>query len=73
MKSSRYNNNKKHHKQLVDEISNRRWRRIGVTATNQEALLIMDAKDGIPLGSNCVDTVLTNPSFGTKNNQGIDV
>jgi predicted RNA methylase len=38
-----------------------------------KALIIMDDKDGIPLRSNCVDTVLTNPPFGTKNNQGIDV
>ena len=30
-------------------------------------------KDGIPLVSNCVDTVLTNPPFGTKHNAGIDV
>lgn len=30
-------------------------------------------KDGIPLASNCVDTVLTNPPFGTKHNAGIDV
>lgn len=29
--------------------------------------------DGIPLSSNCVDTVLTNPPFGTKHNAGIDV
>lgn len=29
--------------------------------------------DGIPLPSNCVTTVLTNPPFGTKHNAGIDV
>ena len=29
--------------------------------------------DGIPLPSNVVDTVITNPPFGTKNNEGIDV
>jgi len=30
--------------------------------------------DGIPLASNCVDTVMTNPPFGTKpGNAGIDV
>jgi predicted RNA methylase len=29
--------------------------------------------DGIPLQSKCVDTVLTNPPFGTKHNEGIDV
>jgi predicted RNA methylase len=31
------------------------------------------ANDGIPLKSKCVDTVLINPPFGTKNNAGIDV
>lgn len=30
--------------------------------------------DGIPLASNCVDTVMTNPPFGTKpGNAGIDI
>jgi len=29
--------------------------------------------DGVPLSSNCVDTVLTNPPFGTKQNMGIDI
>lgn len=29
--------------------------------------------DGIPLPSKMVDTVITNPPFGTKNNEGIDV
>jgi len=30
--------------------------------------------DGVPLASNCVDTVMTNPPFGTKpGNAGIDV
>jgi predicted RNA methylase len=38
-----------------------------------KAILIMDDKDGIPLSNNCVDTVLTNPPFGTKRNAGIDV
>lgn len=32
-----------------------------------------DDHDGIPLSSNCVDTVLTNPPFGTKNNAGVDI
>lgn len=31
------------------------------------------ADDGIPLRSNCVDTVITNPPFGTKQNAGMDV
>lgn len=38
-----------------------------------KAILIMDEKDGIPFSNNCVDTVLTNPPFGTKRNAGIDV
>ena len=29
--------------------------------------------DGIPLPRNAVDTVITNPPFGTKHNEGIDV
>lgn len=29
--------------------------------------------DGLPLRDNCVDTVLTNPPFGTKHNAGINV
>ena len=29
--------------------------------------------DGIPLNDGCVDTVLTNPPFGTKQNAGADV
>lgn len=32
-----------------------------------------DAPDGLPLRDNCVDTVVTNPPFGTKHNAGIDV
>lgn len=32
-----------------------------------------DDGDGIPLPSKMVDTVITNPPFGTKNNEGIDV
>ena len=32
------------------------------------------AEDGVPLASNCVDTVMTNPPFGTKpGNAGIDI
>ena len=38
-----------------------------------KSILILDGKDGIPLQDNCVDTVLTNPPFGTKHNAGIDV
>jgi predicted RNA methylase len=35
--------------------------------------LILSDDDGIPLRSKCVDTVLCNPPFGTKNNAGMDV
>lgn len=35
--------------------------------------LIMADDDGVPLRSNCVDTVLTNPPFGTKHNAGMDI
>jgi len=37
------------------------------------ASLILTDNDGIPLQDNCVDTVLTNPPFGTKHNAGMDV
>mmetsp|Transcript_19234 Transcript_19234/g.55858 ORF Transcript_19234/g.55858 Transcript_19234/m.55858 type:complete len:294 (-) Transcript_19234:318-1199(-) len=42
-------------------------------ATDTKAILILDGSDGIPLKDRCVDTVLTNPPFGTKHNAGIDV
>lgn len=32
-----------------------------------------DSDGGVPLSSNFVDTVLTNPPFGTKSNGGIDI
>lgn len=38
-----------------------------------KSILILDGKDGVPLRDKCVDTVLTNPPFGTKDNAGIDV
>ena len=35
---------------------------------------VSPSDDGIPLSSNCVDTVMTNPPFGTKpGNAGIDI
>lgn len=37
------------------------------------ASMILTHDDGIPFRENCVDTVLTNPPFGTKHNAGIDV
>lgn len=38
----------------------------------QSTTLITD-DDGIPLQDKCVDTVLTNPPFGTKHNAGMDM
>jgi rRNA N6-adenosine-methyltransferase METTL5 len=35
--------------------------------------IMLDDDDGIPLRDNCVDTVVTNPPFGTKQNAGMDV
>jgi predicted RNA methylase len=35
--------------------------------------LILSDDDGIPLPSNCVDTCITNPPFGTKHNAGMDL
>jgi hypothetical protein len=60
-----------------------RGRKGNTTATNDSncchsqnnELLSYDnnTDDGIPLQSKIVDTVITNPPFGTKNNEGIDV
>mmetsp|Transcript_42330 Transcript_42330/g.102291 ORF Transcript_42330/g.102291 Transcript_42330/m.102291 type:complete len:215 (+) Transcript_42330:1528-2172(+) len=35
-------------------------------------ILIEGLSDGIPMKDNCVDTVISNPPFGTKMNEGID-
>jgi predicted RNA methylase len=43
------------------------------TAVAEPVELILSDDDGIPLRSKCVDTVLCNPPFGTKNNAGMDV
>jgi predicted RNA methylase len=40
---------------------------------NSEFLSYDNNDDGIALQSKIVDTVITNPPFGTKNNEGIDV
>ena len=48
----------------------------GSSQPNEQLLLdpkIDTRDDGIPLPSKMVDTVITNPPFGTKNNEGIDV
>lgn len=39
----------------------------------QKPQLDSEAPDLLPLQSNCVDTVLVNPPFGTKHNPGMDV
>jgi predicted RNA methylase len=43
------------------------------TAVAEPMELILSDDDGVPLRSKCVDTVLCNPPFGTKNNAGMDV
>jgi predicted RNA methylase len=43
------------------------------TAVAESIELILSDDDGVPLRSKCVDTVLCNPPFGTKNNAGMDV
>jgi len=50
----------------------------GASAASQagsdtRAILILDEADGIPMADRSVDTVITNPPFGTKHNAGIDV
>jgi len=52
-------------------------KRKGATRSQQSArctkeVLIEGLDDGIPMTDKCVDTVLTNPPFGTKQNAGID-
>jgi predicted RNA methylase len=42
------------------------------SSSQTKSLLLEGAEDGIPLKNKCVDTVLTNPPFGTKMNAGID-
>ena len=42
-------------------------------AVAEQMELILSDDDGVPLRSKCVDTVLCNPPFGTKNNAGMDV
>ncbi|GAX17612.1 putative methylase [Fistulifera solaris] len=42
-------------------------------STLETRQLIAQDKDGVPLHSRCVDTVLTNPPFGTKQNAGMDL
>lgn len=50
-----------------------RGRASSQSSSDTMAILILDGKDGIPFGNKSVDTVLTNPPFGTKHNAGIDV
>lgn len=47
--------------------------RQGRGSTKESMELITSDNDGLPLRSRCVDTVLTNPPFGTKNNAGMDL
>ena len=43
------------------------------SSTTEARQLILSDDDGLPLVSKCVDTVLTNPPFGTKANAGMDL
>ncbi len=44
------------------------------SASDTRSILILNGADGIPMADRSVDTVLTNPPFGTKaSNAGIDV
>ena len=43
------------------------------SSTQQTRQLILSDDDGLALKSKCVDTVFTNPPFGTKNNAGMDL
>lgn len=43
------------------------------TQPSMPKLVLNSMEDGIPLPPKVVDTVITNPPFGTKNNEGIDV
>lgn len=43
------------------------------SSTTEARQLILSDDDGLPLLSNCADTVLTNPPFGTKANAGMDL
>ena len=45
----------------------------GRRSTTEARAVILSDNDSIPLGNNCVDTVLTNPPFGTKRNAGMDL
>ena len=44
-------------------------------STNEQGPVVVESNsfDGLPLRSNMVDTVITNPPFGTKWNEGMDV
>jgi predicted RNA methylase len=45
----------------------------GYNTQQRNLTLDPNAHDGLPLMDNCVDTVVTNPPFGTKHNAGMDV
>jgi predicted RNA methylase len=47
----------------------------GRQSQQQQVVKSLDpnAHDGLPLRDNCVDTVVTNPPFGTKHNAGMDI
>jgi putative methylase len=62
------NSNKSNHKRRSPPKGNT----IQASTLETRQLIARD-EDGVPLNSNCVDTVLTNPPFGTKQNAGMDL
>mmetsp|Transcript_4035 Transcript_4035/g.11497 ORF Transcript_4035/g.11497 Transcript_4035/m.11497 type:complete len:306 (-) Transcript_4035:37-954(-) len=44
-----------------------------IAPSNSKSNHEKEQSDGLPFRDDCVDTVLTNPPFGTKQNAGIDV
>ncbi|KAL7476727.1 hypothetical protein ACHAW6_002567 [Cyclotella cf. meneghiniana] len=50
-----------------------RAQKCGAKESTLSSRMDLNVDDGIPLPSKVVDTVITNPPFGTKNNEGIDV
>lgn len=60
-------------KQNANRDKSGRGRGGGRGSTPQARQLILSDNDGLSLQDNIVDTVVTNPPFGTKNNAGMDV
>lgn len=63
----------RHHSKKQSRGRGGRQSNRNISRKAEGATLILTDKDGIALQDNSVDTVLTNPPFGTKHNAGIDV